>query len=179
MLRNLQLTHQNKILLISVVVFVLLYLILNAKNAAVPPAAEKKPLYADTLIPAGQVLVPLELANIATIASLINQYGIIDLYAGSENSTVLIASRIKILKAPLNPNQYAIMVSESLSEEIMKSKGPFWGVVQNPDVQNKNIQTEKSVATVKVKTHVNKTKSRAKKKTRKVEIEYYTGAESY
>ena len=168
MLQNLRLTNQNKILLISIIIFVLLYFILNAKNKAAPPLAEKKPLYADTLIPKGQVLVPLELANITALSGLIDQYGIIDLYAGAENHGRLIASRVKILKAPLNPNQYAVMVTEALSQEIMKSKGPFWAVVQN-----RNTATEMATPEVEIKNAMNKTKTPKQN----IEIEYYSEAD--
>ena len=168
MLQNLQLTTQNKILLISVLTFVLLYFILNAKNKAAPLATEKKPLYADTLIPKGQVLVPLNFANIEALASLIDHYGIIDLYTGTENNSVLIASRIKILRAPLNPNQYAVMVTEDLSQEIMKYQGPFLAVVQN-----RFAQTENPIA----KKDTKKLAAGFKERTQGIEIEYYTGAE--
>ena len=131
MFQNLRLTPQNKILFISFVIFITLYFILNAKNNKTPILAENIPLYADTLIPRGQVLVPIEFANTTALAGLIDHYGIIDLYSGSENNSILIASRVKILKAPLNPNQYAVMVSETLSQQIMKNKGPFLAVVQN------------------------------------------------
>ena len=174
MFQNLQLNPQNKILLISFVIFVLLFFILKAKNKEAPVESENKPLYADTLIPKGQVLVPIVLANIEALAGLIDQYGIIDLYGGPENSSVLIASRVKILRAPLNPNQYAVMVTESLSQEIMKYKGPFWAVVQN-----RFSQSEKSDVKNKPEEQHLITKPAAKPdfQTSKIEIEYYQGDE--
>lgn len=128
---NYKLTQQNKILLISFVVFLLLYVAIYTKNKSTVQKPDKKPLHADTLIPKGQVLVPVNLANIESIAGLIDQYGVIDLYAETDVGSNQIASRIKLIKAPLNPNQYAVMVSEHLSREIMKSKGPLWAVVQS------------------------------------------------
>lgn len=142
MLQNLQLTTQNKMLIISLVVFIILFFILNKKNAENPKVLQKESLQTDTLIPKGQVLVPIELVNIEALAGLIDRYGIIDLYSGFDNNSVLIASRIKILQAPLNPNQYAVLVTESLSQEIMQYQGPFRAVVQNRFIQN--IQNEKA-----------------------------------
>lgn len=174
MLQDLQLNPQNKILLISFVIFALLFFILKAKSKETPLESENRPLYADTLIPKGQVLVPVELANIAALAGLIDQYGIIDLYGGAENNSLLIASRVKILRAPLNPNQYAVMVTETLSQEIMKHKGPFWAVVQNrynqsenPDAKNKSEEQHL----------ITKPAAKSDFQTSKIEIEYYQGDE--
>lgn len=128
---NYKLTQQNKILSISFVLFLLLYVVIYTKNKSTVQKPDKKPLHADTLIPKGQVLVPVNLSNIESIAGLIDQYGVIDLYAETDVGSNQIASRIKLIKAPLNPNQYAVMVSEHLSREIMKYKGPLWAVVQN------------------------------------------------
>jgi hypothetical protein len=121
---------QNKVLAASFILFLVVYFTLNSKIEK--PALPRETVYADTLIPKGFVLVPIELANLNAVASLINQFGVIDLYGGnSESNSVQIASRIKILRAPLNPDQYAVLVTEDLSKQIMRFKGPFWAVVQN------------------------------------------------
>ncbi len=128
MLNNFSL--QNKVLAACFVLFLIVYFTLNSKIEK--PAIAHEAVYADTLIPKGFVLVPIELANLNAVSSLINQFGVIDLYGGdSETNSVQIASRIKILRAPLNPNQYAVLVTEDLSKQIMRFKGPYWAVVQN------------------------------------------------
>ncbi len=121
---------QNKILIAGFIGLAVLSWLMNSKT---PEAQEpEKAVTADTMIPPGFVLVPIEISNIAAVAALIDQFGVIDLYGGnSEANAVQIASRVKVLRAPLNPRQYAVMVSESLSKEIMTFKGPFWAVVQN------------------------------------------------
>lgn len=133
MLSKLSLSSQNKLLAGSFVIFVILYFSLNQKNK-VPLAPDT--IYADTLIPKGHVLVPIELANLNAVAGLINQFGVIDLYGGNnQEDSVQIATRIKILRAPLNPNQYAVLVNEELSKHIMRFKGPFWASIQNRSVE--------------------------------------------
>lgn len=130
-MKNLSLTQQNKILLVSFSLFILIYLILGKKPNSEP--REEKKVYADTMIPKGFVLVPIELVNVEAVASLIDQFGVIDLYAGhpTEKGSYKLASKIKILRAPLNPNQYAVLAPELLSTRIMKAVGPFWAIVQN------------------------------------------------
>jgi hypothetical protein len=143
MLNNISL--QNKVLAASFVLFLIVYLTLNSKTEKRASAHEA--VYADTLIPKGFVLVPIELANLNAVASLINQFGVIDLYGGdSEANSVQIASRIKILRAPLNPNQYAVLVTEDLSKQIMRYKGPYWAVVQNREAEPVAIKKVEPIA---------------------------------
>lgn len=172
MFQNLQLSLQNKILLVSFAIFIILYFILHAKNKEAPAATENKPLYADTLIPKGQVLVPIELANIESLTGLIDQFGIIDLYGGAEKDSTLLASRVKILKAPLNPNRYAVMVSENLSREIMKHKGPFWAVLQNRLAQS---EPPKPKETPPSRPEAPLPVSKPNFQSGNIEIEYYQG----
>lgn len=92
-----------------------------------------RPLEVDTVIPKGYVLVPLELENKEAISSVIQSFGVIDLFSGHPDSRQAkkIASRIKIIRAPYNPHLFAALVKENLSERIMKETGPFFAVIQN------------------------------------------------
>ncbi len=160
MFQKLQISSQNKILVISFALFLIIYLTLNKKTSektTTPPS----PFYADTIIPKGFVLVPIEIANIQALSGLIDEFGVIDLYGGeSQEKSVQLASHVKILKAPLNPSQYAVMVTEELSQEIMRFKGPYWAVVQNRHTKtdDNKLITNKHLTT---------------KTFKKVEIEYY------
>ena len=170
MFQNLKLTSQNKILITSFVVLLVLWGILSVKNksAGEESVPEKnKTFYADTLIPKGFVLIPIELANVESVAGLIDQFGVVDLYSGPENNSVLVASRIKILRAPLNQNKYAVMVSETFSQELMKIKGPFLAVVQNRFAKEEGAKPAKATKPVVLKTF--------QASVVPVEIEYYQG----
>ena len=166
MFKNNEVTLQNKILISALMLFIAVFFLLDRFYRAPAPTAKEAPVTADTIIPKGYVLVPLEIANIQTVASLIDQFGVIDLYAGSarQESSFQIANKIKVMRAPLNPNQYAVLVTEDMSREIMKYKGPFWAVVQNRGVASPVIE-QKPILSVK------KTIS-----PRVVEVEYYQGS---
>lgn len=132
MWKKMKISHQNKLLIVSFTVFIVFSLIYSwTKPKEIVQENEK--LYADTFIPKGFVLIPIELANFDSVSALIDQFGVIDLYAGSpQNSgSVKIASRIKMLRAPQNSQLFAVLVPESESTSIMKNAGPFWAVVQN------------------------------------------------
>lgn len=92
----------------------------------------------DTYIPQGYVLVPIEVANAESLSSLLgNLGGVVDLYATTlENLRgKKVGSRLKILRAPLNPQQYAVLVKDSDSDRLLMSPGPFIAVIQNPEAK--------------------------------------------
>lgn len=155
MFQKMKISKQNKILLLSFLVFAIFSMFYSFSKKAEPEKSADK-IYADTFIPKGFVLIPLELANYESVSALIDQFGVIDLYAGSPQmaGSVKIATRVKILRAPLNPNLFAILVAEENSSQIMKSAGPFWAVVQNRQTVSEKTQS---------------------KENRKIQIEYYKG----
>ncbi|MFZ3230813.1 MAG: hypothetical protein WA160_11460 [Pseudobdellovibrio sp.] len=148
-----KISQQNKILLFSFLFLISAYLIFGLKSESVLVNKTDR-IYADTMIPKGFVLIPIELANVDSVSALMDQYGVVDLYSGSSNEqgSKKIASKVKILRAPLNPNQYAVLVQEHLSILIMRSHGPFWAVVQNREA-HQDLEKEKTAHTVRIEYH--------------------------
>lgn len=147
-----KISQQNKILLCSFLFLMVVYILFGIKTEKV--VAKYNPIYADTLIPKGYGLIPVELANADTVSALMDQFGVVDLFTGTltARGNKKIASRVKILRAPLNPNQYAVMVPEGLSQTIMNASGPFWAVVQNRDAQQATYK-EPTNHTVRIEYH--------------------------
>ena len=143
--------------------FILLVAIsLTYQMSTVDPKNEPAESFiADTVIPAGQVLHPIKLENVESIAALIDKFGVIDLYSGTQldQGAKKIASKVKLLRAPLNPNEFALLVNQDISELIMKSRGPFWGVIHNRSLKNSSDENSANTAT--------------KKRSPTVQIEYY------
>ena len=90
---------------------------------------------AATYIPDGFVLVPIEVANYESLDSIMGAFGVVDLFVGSDNPKVRprkVAERVKILRAPLNPSHFAVLVPDSESQKIVAYSGALTVVVQNP-----------------------------------------------
>lgn len=94
---------------------------------------------ASTFIPAGFVLVPIEVANYESLDSILGQFGVVDLFlptdgnqTGQKRRAIKVASRLKILRAPLNPSHFAVLARESEASQLVGQTGPFVVIVQNP-----------------------------------------------
>jgi hypothetical protein len=96
--------------------------------------APKEGFDVDTMIPAGFLLIPLELSNAEALASLSGQFSIVDLYASSEKGKrgLKVAAAVKLLRAPLNPQQFAVLIKEAESSNILGREGPFFAALKNP-----------------------------------------------
>ncbi len=89
---------------------------------------------ADTYIPAGFVLVPIELQNAEALSSLISEFAVVDLFTGSLGSKhSRVGQRLKLLRAPRNPQQFAVLVPENQVQTLLATPGPYWAAIQNPN----------------------------------------------
>ena len=97
---------KNRTLLIAICTMLLIILLVETqvfKNSS----PEEHPESADTYIPAGFVLVPIELQNSESLSSLIGSYAVVDLFVGGPGAKhQRVVQRLKLLRAPLNPQQF-------------------------------------------------------------------------
>lgn len=174
---------QNKILLISFVVFLGLYVLLTFKQK---PTAAKLPVSkletADTYIPAGHVLVPIEIENVESVSGIIGSFALVDLYTRplqvGAAEMLLVGQKIKLIRAPLNPNQYAVLVTEAESVELLKTNPRFWVTIHNQKVTktpNKLIAKVEIAPIFEKKLEMPKTKLKKQRAQAKdeIQIEYY------
>lgn len=124
---------RNRVLSIAVV-FMLVIVIavqLNSTSGSQPSNADESTT--DTYIPEGYVLVPIELQNADSLSSLIGNFAIVDLFRGPHSQRV--GRRLKILRAPLNPQQFAVLVPEGEVQKLLQNPGSFWAAIQNPNLK--------------------------------------------
>ncbi|MES2803682.1 MAG: hypothetical protein V4654_14415 [Bdellovibrionota bacterium] len=140
--------HKYFVFMFFFFIFVYIYTTLGSDSQ---PAKEKL-LTVDTLIPNGYALVPIELENIAAIASLIESYGVVDIYLGKSNArhTKKIFQKVKILRAPNNPHAYSLLLPDHLASVLMQYDGPFFAVIQNKAESSLNPAVSEQVRSKKV-----------------------------
>lgn len=118
--------------------------VLDRSNVDVTPlkVEAEDPASASTFIPEGFVLVPIEVANYESLDSILGKYGVVDLYTSPLDPTQKprkVATRIKILRAPLNPNHFAVLAQEEDSSKLVGFSGPLTVIVQNPNSRGTGI----------------------------------------
>ncbi|WP_246845721.1 hypothetical protein [Bdellovibrio sp. ZAP7] len=128
---------------------------LNSKPTTPAPAAtETAPESLDTFIPQGLTLIPLEIANSEALSSIVGHMGgVVDLYLAPTDARkggIRVASRVKLVRAPRNPDQFAILVKETEGQRILQQSGPFIAVVQNPEVRGGKLTTAEKQKTVRI-----------------------------
>ncbi len=136
--------EKNKWLLIAFFIFGFFAVLVQFRKA---PPESLNPSHVDsvdTMIPKGYILVPLDLENIEQISSLIGNSGVVDLYTGGKETKTrrMVASRIKVIQAPFNPQVYAALIPENEGSAIQNYLGAFRAVVQNPQQNGSSIRRE-------------------------------------
>lgn len=111
---------------------------------------QKLELNMNTFIPAGFVLIPINLLNGESLNGLIGKWGWISLYSSLPNqNTKPIVSSIRVLRSPKNPNQFAVLAEERKSSLILAHTAPLIAVIQS-------LKTKKTKFTVKKNIKKNK-----------------------
>lgn len=121
----------------------------NAEQGLVKSTAlaNKVASSADTYIPEGHVLIPIDLANAQGINSIIGPLGgTVDLYVAGQGGKKgqLVGRKYKLLRAPLDPEQFAVLLKENNSEELLQHEGAFIAVIHNPKVLGNQATVERT-----------------------------------
>ncbi len=130
--RLLHSTNQYQRIGFAILLLFVLWLALSPSSKTESAQEDKS---ADTYIPAGYVLVPIEVTNRDALESILGSYGVVDLYIPSEDPKTFgrkVASRVKILRAPLKPDEFAVLVRESDASQLVHNDGGYFVVIQNP-----------------------------------------------
>ncbi len=125
---------KTKVVLVLFVFTILVLLFMNFKNTPPGMPEPEATESTDTIIPKGFVLVPLEIANSQTLAQLISEFGLVDLYSITKDSTKgrKVATKVKLIRAPMDPTQFAVLLPENLSSDFLTEPGPFIATIFNP-----------------------------------------------
>lgn len=139
---------KDQLLLVAFVFVGIFIVCASFMKTASPTEVSPDPTTADTVIPKGFVLVPVEIQNIETIGSMIGNFGVVDLFTTpqpQQKGGIRVAKHIRLLRAPLNPQTYAVLVPEAEAHDLLATQGPYTAVIQNPDTQSPTEVMRKSV----------------------------------
>lgn len=107
---------------------------------------------ADTYVPDGFVLVPIEVQNADSLDAILGNFGVVDLFHPSlepKGQARLIAKQVKILRAPLDPKKFAVLVPHGQSSALVKIDTPLFVTIHNPKrSQTQFIKTKRTISRV-------------------------------
>lgn len=135
-----RMSPQNKILCLSFGIFLILFFLVNRSPSVPKTEKGEEAAAADTYIPPGHVLVPIQVENSEALGAVMGPFAVVDLYSEISGHSSVIAEKVKLIRAPLNPRQFAVLVTESLSTQIMQVKFPFSVVLQNRNSFKANLE---------------------------------------
>lgn len=90
---------------------------------------------ADTYVPDGYVLVPIQVENTEALEAILGSFGVVDLFLPPLNpkeTAKLIASQVKILRAPLDPRKFAVLVPAHESSKLVRLNSSVFVTIHNP-----------------------------------------------
>ncbi len=129
-------------ILVTLALMGVMLTIFQQKDIEPPKRSQEESASLDTFIPAGFVLVTLQLINSDSIESMIGSYCLVDLYPGSnepdfqlEKMAKPIAKRLRLIRAPNNPSLFGVLVPEEDPVVIQKLAGPVFAVIQGPNAK--------------------------------------------
>lgn len=141
-MRNLKTSH----IAVAFVALGILAFVLDQKKVDAPVDVDSTSV--DTYIPEGMTLIPIEIQNIEALKNILGEFGVVDLYLPSfeENrAPKKIASGVKIMRAPLNPDVFAVLVLEENASQIAQHPGSFFVTVLNPNNKKTQFHKDKSI----------------------------------
>lgn len=102
----------------------------NQNGIKTPELAQE----ASTLIPNDHSLIPIDLINQEAISAVIENFGWIDLYSVNQKFEDYkigkkIVKKIRILRAPLDPNQFGIIVPNEFVDPILISGPNYFATI--------------------------------------------------
>lgn len=93
------------------------------------------PMRLDTFVPLGFQLIPIKIYNHEELSSLIQDFAIVDLYA--QGTGVAAATSVRLIRAPNNPNVFAVLVEQDQAQKILSQTEDFYVSLKNPKQQAK------------------------------------------
>ncbi len=88
----------------------------------------------DTLIPAGFLLIPIEVQNYESLDSLLGKiWRRGSFFKGDGQNGRLVARNVRILRAPHNPSHFAVLAPENQAASILAQQGNFYVAMKAPN----------------------------------------------
>lgn len=150
-LQNLYFMNPNGFQLLGIIALSLttmvLFRVIFSPQQSLPSDVPEGAVEASTFIPDGHSLIPIKLVNQKALSSLIENFGWIDLYAVKKGVDTYkkgpkIVKKIRILRAPLDPSQFGIIVPNEFVDHILNWGPNYFATINKNKFYESQLVTE-------------------------------------
>ncbi|MCX7978359.1 MAG: hypothetical protein N2578_05090 [Bdellovibrionaceae bacterium] len=124
---------------------------LSSKSGAETLPRQDKKVSVANLIPPGYTLMPIPLLNAEELGSMLDGYGKVSLFSiPDEGPKRLVARSLKIIRSPINPSVFGVLVRQNDTEILLKFPGPYYAVLESLSEENARVEKAPSKNPVQV-----------------------------
>lgn len=138
-----RLVSNEKVLWISFMAIALVVIWVSRPSAPAPSETVDVE-NAETFIPRGHLLIPIELKNTERLDGIIGPHGIVDLYQAAteiDPKARLVGRRFRLIRAPLNPQSFAVLVRDHEADHLASFPGPFVASIRPLDAPGHEVSS--------------------------------------
>jgi len=120
--------------LISISIFLIITILMGIFSKKEQPIQSVESV--DTIIPKGHSLIPIEIQNKEALDTMMGPYAIIDLFTFNSQENAKgkkIASSVKLLRAPLDQQQFGVLITDEEAQSVLTNNGPYFVVLKSPN----------------------------------------------
>jgi hypothetical protein len=144
--------NEKTLLCVLFIALGLITFLVSREEEKVEIAPSRVPNLAD-MVPPGWVLISIELANRDAISSIVGSTAVVDLLSVNPDTLspqTKIASRVRMVRAPQDPEKFAVLVLESTSVQFSRFPGPYFALVQNKERANSRILEDRKPRKIQI-----------------------------
>lgn len=114
----------NQYIFAGLILLVLFSFALNSEETTPEPQAWQ----ADTVIPPNVTAIPIEISNQRSLSASIGQFAYVNVFSLKPDGRPgkRIGHKLKLLRAPLDQNEFLVLVPNAQEELFMQYTGPFF-----------------------------------------------------
>ena len=141
------LSETQQTIIIIAITFILAIIIWRTGDEKSKPTHNKiSAVEIHTKIPKGYNLYALDIENIESLNSIVDNYALVNIYQQNKNKKDnLVLQKIKLIRSFKNPDYFAILATNKDLEVITNYSGPFKVTLHNPNQPNDTILPKKLI----------------------------------
>jgi hypothetical protein len=129
---------QNRLIILALLLLFFFAFALPQKNEV--KVSDNGPMEADTIIPPDVTAIPIEIANHKSLVASVGAYAYVNVFSLQADGTAgkKVGHRLRLLRAPFDPNEFLVLVPESEEAAFMQHSGPFFVSVLSRENQGQS-----------------------------------------